>query len=186
MKFKFLLIGLISLLALPAMAQEDALKGFPGYVDFGELNTIFGEPSVQIAVGGTLLGFVSALSAHEDPEAAELFKRLHGVRVSVFENPAVTEDTRAYVKTVSSGLSQQGWESVVTVNSDDEQVRVFMKFNGEDVEGITVMALEEDEAVFVNVIGDLKPDELGKVMENLDIDMGNHGGDDNDGDDDDE
>jgi hypothetical protein len=182
MKFKFLLIGLISMLALPAMAQEDALTDFPGYVDFGELNSMFGEPSVQIAVGGALLGFVSALSAAEDPEAAELFKRLHGVRVSVFENPAVTEDAVNYVKTISSQLNQQGWESVVTVNSDDEQVRIFMKFNAENVEGITVMTLQEDEAVFVNVIGDLKPDELGKVMDNFDIEMGNHDDDDDDDD----
>ena len=60
----------------------------------------------------------------------------------------------------------------MTVNSDDEQVRIFMKFNKSNVEGITVMALEQDEAVFVNVIGNIKPDELGKVMENFDIDMG--------------
>jgi hypothetical protein len=182
MKFKLLLIGMISMLALPAMAQEDALKDFPGYVDFGELNSMFGEPSVQIAVGGALLGFVSALSAEENPEAAELFKRLHGVRVSVFENPVMNEGAVDYVKAISSKLTEQGWESVVTVNSDDEQVRIFMKFSGENVEGITVMALEEDEAVFVNVIGDLKPDELGKVMDNFDIDMGNHGSDDGDDD----
>ena len=174
MKFKFLLIALISMLALPAMAQEDALKDFPGYVDFGELSSMFGDPTVQIAVGGSLLGFVSALSAREDPEAAELFNRLHGVRVSVFENPSMTEAKVDYVKTISSKLAEQGWESVVTVNSDDEQVRIFMKFDGTDVEGITVMALEEDEAVFVNVIGELKPDELGKVMENFDIEMGDH------------
>ncbi len=177
MKFKFVLIGLISMLALPAMAQEDALKDFPGYVDFGELNSMFGEPSVQIAVGGALLGFVSALSAYKDPEVAKLFKRLHGVRVSVFENPTISESTVEYVKSISSKLKQQGWESVVTVNTADEQIRIFMKFNGENVEGITVMALEEDEAVFINVIGDLKPDELGRVMENFDIDMGGHDGD---------
>lgn len=182
MKFKFLLIGLISMLALPAMAQEDALKDFPGYVDFGELNSMFGEPSVQIAVGASLLRLVSALSANENPEAAELFKRLHGVRVSVFENPSMNEGAVDYVKTISSKLNQQGWESVVTVNTDDEQVRIFMKFNGENVEGITVMVLQEDEAVFVNVIGDLKPDELGKVMENFDIDLGNHDDNDNDND----
>jgi hypothetical protein len=90
----------------------------------------------------------------------------------------MTEAAVDYIKTISSKLSQQGWESVVTVNSDDEQVRIFMKFNGENVEGITVMALEEDEAVFVNVIGDLKPDELSQVMDNFDIDMGNHDDDD--------
>ena len=178
MKSKLLLVGLIGMLALPAMAQEDALKGFPGYVDFGELNGMFGEPSVQIAVGGSLLGLVSALSAHENPEAAELFERLHGVRVSVFENPTITESAVEYVETIASKLSQQGWESVVTVNKDDELVRIFMKFNGDIVEGITVIALEEDEAVFVNVIGDLKPDELGKVMGNFDIDMGKHDDDD--------
>ena len=37
---------------------------------------------------------------------------------------------------------------------------------------LPVMALEQDEAVFINVIGNIKPDELGKVMENFDIDMG--------------
>lgn len=177
MKFKFLLIGLLSMLALPAIAQEDALKDFPGYVDFGELTSMFGEPTVQIAVGGSLLGLVSALSARENPQAAELFKRLHGVRVSVFENPSMTEGAVEFVKAISSKLSQQGWESVVTINSDDEQVRIFMKFNGDKVEGITVMALEEDEAVFVNVIGDLKPDELDKVMENFDIEMDSHDND---------
>ncbi len=172
MKFKLLLFGLMSMLALPVLAQEGALKGFPGYVDFGQLNSTFGEPSVEIAVGGSLLGLVSALTASEDPEAAALLKRLHGVRVSVFENPVMTEGTVDYVKTISSRLSKQGWESVVTVNSDDEQVRIFMKFNKSNVEGITVMALEQDEAVFVNIIGNIKPDELGKVMESFDIDMG--------------
>ena len=38
-----LTIVLTAMLALPAMAQEDALKGYPGYVDFGTLGEIFGE-----------------------------------------------------------------------------------------------------------------------------------------------
>ena len=80
--------GLGALLALPALAQEDALKAFPGYVDFGELNSIFGEPTVQIAIGESLLGLVSTLSAEEDPEVAALFRKLNGVRVNVFETEA--------------------------------------------------------------------------------------------------
>jgi hypothetical protein len=171
MKLKILLFSLVSMLALPAMAQEDMLKDFPGYVDFGDLNGIFGEPSVQISVGGALLGLVSTFSASENPEAAELFKRLHGVRVNVYENASISSGAVDYVKDISSKLSQRGWESVVTVNSDDEQVRIFMKINGEEIEGITVMALEVDEAVFVNVIGNLRPDELAQVMDNFDMEM---------------
>ena len=171
MKFRLLIIGLVAMLALPVMAQEDALKDFPGYVDFGELSSIFGEPTVQIAVGESLLGLVGSLSASEDPEAAELFKRLNGVRVNVFETQQMADGAVDYVKDVSSQLSNLGWESVVTVNTADEQVRIFMKIDQDKVQGITVMAVEENEAVFVNVIGSLNADELGKVMDNFDIDL---------------
>ena len=164
-----LALGLGAVLAFPALAQEDALKAFPGYVDFGELNSTFGEPTVQISIGASLLSLVGTLSAQEDPEAAELFKKLNGVRVNVFETEAMAVGAVDLVKDISGKLSESGWESVVTVNSADEQVRVFMKINGETVDGITVMAVEESEAVFVNVIGNINPAELERVMKNFDI-----------------
>lgn len=174
---KILTACVTALMALPVMAQEDALKDFPGYVDFGGLNAIFGEPTVQISVGASLLGLVSSLSASEDPEAAELFKRLNGVRVNVFETDGMADGAVNLVKEVSASLGDQGWEAVVTVNSIDEQVRVFMMINDDQVEGITVMAVEETEAVFVNVIGSINPEELGRVMENFDIDLDGHDSD---------
>lgn len=174
---KMLTLCLTAMLALPAVAQEDALKSFPGYVDFGELNNIFGEPAVQISIGESLLGLVGSLSASEDPDAAELFKRLNGVRVSVFETESMAAGAVDTIKNISTKLSDQGWESVVTVNSADEQVRIFMKINDEVVDGITVMAVEENEAVFVNIIGDINPEELSKVMNNFDIELGNNGDD---------
>jgi hypothetical protein len=174
---KILIACMTALMTLPVMAQEDTLKDYPGYVDFGELSAVFGEPTVQISVGESLLGLVSSLSASEDPEAAELFDRLNGVRVNVFETDSMADGAVDLIKDVSSTLSEHGWEAVVTVNSNDEQVRVFMMINDNQVEGITVMAVEETEAVFVNVIGSISPEELGKVMENFDIELDGHGDD---------
>lgn len=168
---KALAFCLTAMLALPAVAQEDALKGYAGYVEFGELTDIFGEPTVQISVGEALLNMVGSLSAEDDPEAAALFTRLKGVRVNVFENREIPAEGLDLVRDVSAKLSTLGWESVVTVNSDDEQVRVFMKMNGDSVDGITVMAVEPTEAVFVNVIGNISPAELEKVMDNFDVDI---------------
>jgi len=166
-----LAVGLGALLALPAMAQEDALKAFPGYVDFGELNSMFGEPTVQISIGASLLSLVGSLSAEEDPEAAELFRKLNGVRVNVFETESMADGAVDLVRDISTKLSSSGWESVVSVNSADEQVRVFMKLNDGTVDGITVMAVEETEAVFVNVIGNINPAELERVMKNFDVEI---------------
>jgi len=168
---KFLLTILIGLLAWPAWAQDEAMKDLPGYVDFGQLKEIFGEPSVEIAVGQSLLGLVGTFSASEDPEAAALFKRLKGVRINVFETKGLSANGLDHVKSVSSQLGALGWESVVKLDSEDEQVRIFMKLDGHDVQGITVMAVEEDEAAFINVIGNLNPDELQKVMDNFDLEV---------------
>lgn len=162
---------LAGLMALPAMAQEDALKDLPGYVDFGSLGDIFGEPTVQVSVGASLLGLVGSLSAQEDPEAADLFKRLNGVRINVFEDIEVPPEGVDFVKKVSGELRGMGWESVVTVNDGTEQVRIFMKIDGDVVHGITVMAVDETEAAFINVIGNLNPEELEKVMDNFDVDI---------------
>ena len=164
-------------MALPAIAQEDALKDLPGYVDFGDLDSMFGEPHTEITIGGSILALVGSLSASEDPEAAELFKRLNGVRVSVYELDAMPDGAIDRVKDISRQLAERGWESVVTVNSQDEQVRIFIKVNGDKVDGFTVMAVEQDEAAFINVIGDINPAELEKVMNNinvgdLDVDVG--------------
>jgi hypothetical protein len=172
-KLQVLCLGAMTALmtAVPAIAQEDALKDYPGYVDFGELSEIFGEPAVQISVGQSLLNLVGSLSASEDPEAAELFRKLNGVRVNVFETSEMADGAVALVQDISGKLGQRGWESVVTVNSADEQVRIFMKMSAESVEGITVMAVEETEAVFINVIGNIDPAELGRVMDNFDVDI---------------
>lgn len=170
----FLKMGLAAGVALgsaAAWAQEDELVGYPGYVDFGQLSSIFGEPTVEIAVGKTLLGLVSAFTASEDPDVAELFSRLDGVRVRVFETEFLADGAIDTVKGVASQLSSEGWESVVSVNSADEQVRIFLKMNQNVVEGITVMAVEPHEAAFINVIGLIDPAELAELMDRLDVDV---------------
>ncbi|MFT5140036.1 MAG: hypothetical protein ACI9H8_002338 [Lysobacterales bacterium] len=159
-------------LALPAMAQEDALKDLPGFVDFGEMNDIYGEPKVNISIGGALLGFVSAMARNEDPEAAAIFSKLKGIRVSVYSTE--NADTNAafdQVALVKSSLQSLNWEPIVQVNDDGEQVQIFMKMEGEKMNGLTLMAVDDEEAVFVNVIGQLDPNELSQLMDKFNVDL---------------
>ena len=169
---RFLITAVCALLAFPAMAQEDALKDLPGFVDFGEMNSIYGEPKVNISIGGSLLGFVGAMAKHDDPEAAAIFNKLKGVRVSVYS----TEDAGVgaaldQVSQVKSSLQADNWEPIVQVNDDGEQVQIFMKINGTKMDGLTLMAVDDEEAVFINVIGQLDPDELAQVLDNFDVDI---------------
>lgn len=167
-----LMTGLLcTLLSLPAIAQEDELKDLPGYVDFGDLSSLYGEPKIIINLGGTMLGFISMMSSSESPETADMISKLKGVRVQIFETDTNSDASKAQFNKVKANLKSAGWEPIVQVNEDDQQVLIYMKMKDGNMEGMTVMVVDEEEAVFVNVIGQLDPAELGRVMESLDVDV---------------
>jgi hypothetical protein len=169
---KTLLTGaLCALVSMPVLAQEDELKDLPGFIDFGDLSAAYGEPSISINIGGTLLQFVGLMSEDGNPETSEMLSQLKGVRVfgyPIEQDPSVAKQKFGEVK---SNLKSKGWEPVVQVNEDNEQVLIYMKMNGSSMEGMTVMTVDDEEVMFINIIGKLDPRQLGKVMDGFDVDI---------------
>jgi hypothetical protein len=167
---KTVLTGVLcALVSMPALGQEDELKKLDGYVDFGDLSATYGEPSISINIGGTLLQFVGAMSESSDPEAAKIMSELKGVRVFGYplsNDPGVAREKFSEVKNT---LKKKGWEPVVQVNEHDEQVLIYMKLKDSVMEGMTVMTVDEEEVMFINIIGKLDPRQIGKVMDGFDI-----------------
>jgi hypothetical protein len=170
--FKTLLTGVFcTLIAMPVLAQEDELKDLDGFVDFGDLSATYGEPKISINIGGTLLQFVGMMSGEDNPETAEMMANLKGIRV--FGYPIEDDPTVAMEKfsEVKSTLKSQGWEPIVQVNEEDERVLIYMKLNGSNMEGMTVMTVDDEEVMFINIIGQLDPRKLGDMMDRFDVDI---------------
>ena len=173
---KFVVGLFCTLFVLPVMAQEDELKDLPGYVNFGDLTATYGEPKITINLGGTMLNFVGMMSSSHNPETSEMISKLKGIRVQVYGTEQMGEVTNldaamSQFSKVKSDLTADGWEPVVSVNEDDERVLVYMKMDKGNMEGMTVMVVDQEEAVFVNIIGQLNPAELGRVMESFDVNV---------------
>ncbi len=168
---KFMTGLFCTLLSLPAIAQEDELKDLAGYVDFGDLSAAYGEPKITINLGGTMLNFVGMMSSTESPETSELISKLKGIRVQMYAIDENADAAKTQFSKVKGNLKSSGWEPIVQINEEDEQVLIYMKMVGGNMEGLTVMVVDEEEAVFVNIIGQLNPAELGKVMKSLDVDV---------------
>jgi len=125
-----ILTGLFcTLLSLTAVAQEDELKDLPGYVDFGDLSSMYGEPKIIINLGGTMLNFVSMMSSSESPETSALISKLKGVRVQIYATDKNADAALNQFSKVKNKLKSSGWEPIVQVNEDDEQVLLYIKMN---------------------------------------------------------
>jgi hypothetical protein len=152
-----------------ASAQSTATVEAPGFFDFAALTGIYGEPRVMINLSPTLLRLM-AVASKQEPEAAALMSSLEGVRVNVYSTAGQPGPALAQAGSVKQRLSAEGWEPVVQVVEPDEFVQIFTKTSGNEIEGLVVMAVDAEEAVFLNIRGNIDPSKLGTVMEQLDID----------------
>jgi hypothetical protein len=165
------IIILTALMSLPAAAQTAALEEQPGYVDFGALDSIYGEPRVMINIGGSILKLI-AMASQEDPEAAEMIRGLDGVRINVYDTGGNVDPALEQVAKVKAMLEKEAWEPIVQVKENGEEVQIFMKANEERMQGLAIMAVDGEEAVFLNILGEVDPAKLGQVMKQLNVDVG--------------
>lgn len=161
---------LISLLSMGVQAQSDDLRNLPGYFNFGQIPGVVDNPKVQIDLNPVMLGLLKGVADSKESEAAEVLAGLQGVRVFVYELTEGQQEVMNFINNAGQELESDGWMRMVYVEDKESSVRIHVKPNGGTISGLTVMVLGDDsEAVFINVIGDINPAELGKIAGNIGI-----------------
>jgi hypothetical protein len=144
-----------------------------GYVDFGQLPASeSGGEHVEIALGSAVMGMAASVLKKPEPEAAELLKGLRSVRVHVIE---MKDDNRKAmlerIQAIRTDLDAKKWERIVSVKKKKEDVGIYLKTGAENViEGLVLTVVDGDkEAVLINVVGSIKPEQVATLGEKLNI-----------------
>ena len=162
---------LLLLAAAPALAQRSS-----GYVDLkalGQLDRYFErDATMEVNVEGALMRMVVAASRQEDPELAALLSRLDGVYVVGYRLPPHDmDDFDVLSKRMGDSLRRNGWTVIVRYRDDKESTQLFAKMKDDQVQGMVVMSVEagSDQAVFVNIVGDIDPEQIGRIGQKFQI-----------------
>jgi hypothetical protein len=167
-------VALGSALWLAVVAGVRAGTLLPGQVDFGTFaSAASGGEFVEVNVTSSLISLAASFVEKEEPDVAKLLKGVQLVHVNVVGiNDENKSDLDARAQKIRKELENKGWEKIVTAQERDQNVGIYLKThdNG-NVQGLVVIALDgKKEAVFVNVVGDIKPDQLSTLGDRLHID----------------
>jgi hypothetical protein len=152
-------LSVVALFAASASFAQD-------YLDLGQIRGLPATPAVQVDLNPMMLGLASAVSRSSNPAAADLLANVDGVRVRIYSS---IEDIDAVVQSIgeiAADLAQDGWQQVVRVQEDGD-IRIYMRSDGESVTGLTAMIVADNEAIFVNVVGTLTPEQLAQFAESV-------------------
>lgn len=172
LSLRFATLPLLAGLLLTGPLNADTPS--PGYVDLGTFTApANGGQFVEVNLKGNLLAMAARIAAHEEPEVGELLRGIESIRVNVVGvNDANRTELTERIQSIRSGLTTGGWERLVTVQQDKQDVGVFIKTRGADsISGVVVTVMDgNQQAVFVNVVGDINPDKLAELGEHFGID----------------
>jgi hypothetical protein len=164
----------LSVAALSAHGAE------AGYVDVGKFKPANGCQFVEVNLHAPLLKFASVFVDKDEPEVAALIRTIKHVRVNVVGFDESTRvDTTDRVAGVRRELETQGWTQMVTVKDSNEaqDVAIFVKMAADDsIDGLVVTVIDSSkkEVVFVNLVGNIKPEQLALIGKRLNIEPLSH------------
>lgn len=159
---------------IAALAMVTALSGCgltaprssAGFADLDALSWRDVDTEVNLSFGPSLLRF-AANRVEDDPATRELLRSLEGVRVKVYRIEGDALEVAGDLDAMSVHLREQGWEESVRVQEGGETTHVLVMVDCDHILGITVLSSDAEEAVIVNVMGNLDPADFTRAMRAL-------------------
>lgn len=96
-----------------------------------------------------------------DINLSGIIQTLNGLYIIEAENKSISD---ALLSDVEKFVGSKKYELMMEVRSDDETVRIYTSGNENIVEGFVMLALEDDETVFISLDGTMPRKELEKIL----------------------
>ena len=154
-------------------SQDDKVTKAPGYIEFGDLSSLeSGEMVAEVLLEKNLLKMVSKFTKNNEPDVSALIGGIDLIKVNVYE---VTDANKQSIlkkqKEIEKEITNKNWDRIVKVRDKGENANVYIKTLGEDdIVGLLVMTMDDEgEAAFVNIVGKINLETIGRLSEKFDI-----------------
>jgi hypothetical protein len=162
------LLSTISLSVALSACGLTAPRSSEGFADLESLGTRDTDNVMTLSIGPALLRF-AANHVDDDPEVRELLKGLDGVRIRIYEIDADAGRVATRIDNMSRHLQDNGWEAVMLIREEDESTHMLLRTVDGQICGMTALVSDgESEAVVINLMGEIQPQQFGDVMLALD------------------
>ncbi|MEM9823903.1 MAG: DUF4252 domain-containing protein [Bacteroidota bacterium] len=160
---KYLMCLLLSCFGLTLMAQNDAInKYFERYIENEDFSMVYISPKMFNLIAKL---DIDDLADRDASAVVDVLKELKGLRVLSTE-----EEPYQHYKDALSIIPASEYELLLTVRDEGENVRFWMKEEGDIIKELLLLVGGEDEFVLVSFVGNIDLVKISRLARVLDID----------------
>ncbi len=167
MKKILLLIGLMLLSA--TSKAEDVLQKLQSLMNV--------EPSVEVNLGAAMLGLLSGMTS-EEKQVSDVMKNLTEIAVRVYdlddeEFKGDLSQIKSFINATAGEMKALGMQQLAAIREDDSTVYIMADMDEDKMQGLSVIALDDDsELVVIKIGGQIMMKDLAGLMDRFDVDLG--------------
>jgi hypothetical protein len=135
-----------------------------GAFDFDDIPGVNQEPAIVVDINPAVMGIIRGAMRSVDPQAADMLGGLRSIKLRVYHNGDNARQFNNFIDNVTEELRDLGWHAVVSAQEEGSKVRWYMQMTGEEISGMTVMAADATEAIFINLDGTISAEDLGLAL----------------------
>jgi hypothetical protein len=116
---------------------------------------------VEVTLDGSLLQLAAGFLSGKDADEAKvktLLAGLKGIYVRSLTFAKAGEYSRADIEKIRAQL--KGWNQVVNVHEAEEDTGIYIKTDGQRIQGLVIFSAEPTELTLINIVGTVRLEDL--------------------------
>jgi hypothetical protein len=160
--------------AVNISAQKADYSKEQGFYDLSAVTSLAkGDKGTEILVEAGMLKMLAKMTNEKNEEIAKQLGELKLVRLNSFEvNDSNIKAVEDKIALIDKELTGKNWDRLARMKGENEFYNIYVKTAGtEKFQGIVITSIngKAQMAAFVNVVGDIYPEIIGKLAKNFNI-----------------
>ena len=163
------LLGVVLIIFALSSCGITAPRSNEGYANLDSPGMNDTNRIMALSLGPTTLRF-AARFLDDEPETQALLRSLDGVRIRIYEVYGDQQMITRNFDRMGGKLLDDGWHPVMLIREEDELLQMYVKTSGAGISGLTIVSVDDEEVVVINIMGDIDPVYYTDVMYALNVD----------------
>lgn len=160
--------------SLGTFAQKADYSKEQGFYDLSSISSLAkGDKGTEILVEGGMLKMLAKMAGEKNEDMAKQLSELKLVRLTSFEtDESNIKAVENKIASIDKELKDKNWERLARMKGEEEYYNIYVKTSGtEKFLGIVITSINSRAkmAAFINVVGEIDPELIGKLAKNFNI-----------------